>query len=281
MHKEAGCLEEEWNKMAGEKGKDRKQEFISQAINDGIDEILKIHPAFSENREYITRHIDGKKLNSEINEIYSAVRSKKWDDKKKFDYMHKAIANSVASGKLFDEEGQEIVLKKSLEEKALGGFFRGLFARRELEGERELDDTIGAFKNLYHLFKQGGYAERMPEISGAVEKVYNLGILNPALDILKYYNLIGEKKYRELKRNVKEETMKNTKKVVTGLENYLTPQKEAAAVLLVLGIVLTIFSGIKFTGAVINSLNTGTCFIGILCLIFGLILFFIKSKKNK
>lgn len=260
---------------------DKKQEFVNHAVNDGIDEILKHHPAFSENRDYITRHIDKKKLSSRISKIYFAVKNKNWSQGKKTEYLHKGIANSVATGQLFDEEGQEIILKKSLEEKALGGFFRGLFARRTLEGEKYLDKTVGAFKNLYHLFKQGDYKERMPELSGAVERVYDLGILNPALDILKYYNLIDEKKYRQLKQNVKEETKKSAEKVVGGLEAYITPQKEAAAVFFVLGIMLVIFSGLRFTGAVIfESVSRINSLAGLIFLFISLMLSF-RLYKNK
>ena len=125
------------NKSAKEKIEEWNQ-FVNDAANVGIDEIIKQHPVFSDNRNYIIRHIDKRKLMTTAREINYELSFKKWDERKKSEYLHAAIASAVSTGTLFDDEGKEIILKKSLEEKAGRGFFRGLFARRTLEGENIL-----------------------------------------------------------------------------------------------------------------------------------------------
>jgi hypothetical protein len=143
--------------------KDPKQEFVNSAVSEGVNAILRDHPVLSHNPEYLAKHIDMRKLNSRIDEIYGEINEKHklWGDKKKFEYMHHAIADYVATGNAFNERGQEIIFKRSLEEKAGSGFFRGLFARRELNGEKALEKKLAAYHNLYDVVEKSGLSEEV------------------------------------------------------------------------------------------------------------------------
>ena len=117
-------------------------------------------------------------------------------------------------------------------------------ARKKLKGEKYLDDVVGAFQDLYSLFKTGDYARRMPEVAGAVTTVYNMGFLDPAVDVLKHYNLIGKRGYNVLKKNIRKETERGVEEAVSGIERYAGYQKVAASILGIFGILILISSAL-------------------------------------
>lgn len=269
--------------MTRRKKKVNEQQIINSIINDavgrGLDAIVERHPRFKENQDYILRHIDKKRLNEKVSEIYEDVRERSWSDEKKLEYMHNELTDYVATGAAFDEAGKEIILRKGLEEKA--GRWWAFGARRRLDGEKYLDHTIEAFQELYSLFKTGQYAERMPEVADAVSTVYELGFLDPAVDILKHYGMIDKRKHEVLKRSIREKTVESAQRAVSGIEKYATYQKAASIISILIGIffILNSFSGM--TGFVIaESVGKGISGILGLVLIIGGVLVFMSGRRS-
>jgi len=253
--------------------------IINSAIEEGISAIMEHHPRFKENQEYILRHIDRKKLSKRVGEIYEKMGA---PNEEKLKYLYEEITNYVASGGAFDEAGKEVILKSGLEEKARSGFFKGFFARRKLAGEKYLDNIVTSFQDLYSLLKSGEYAQRMPEVAEAVTTVYDMGFLDPAVDVLKHYGLIDERKYNTLKKSIREKTKEGTEGVVSGIEKYATYQKVAASIFGILGVLILIVSGAGITGNVIGNLsNSTTGIVGGFLILVSLILFFKGKRKKK
>lgn len=263
----------------------KAQALINSAVEDGINAIMHDYPIYDESRDFIEKHIDKRKLNSTVVEIYNEIKNKNWSSQKKGQALQNAIANYVASSDAFDDKGQEIIFRKELEEKAGRGFFKGRFARRQLKGERELDKKLAAYSHFHEIVDKKGFSEEIPEVYEAIKKMRVLKIITPGINALRYDGLINDKKYEQYRRMMKEHVEESEPRIHHGLEAYIMPkeekrepQREAAAVFIVLGVVLTIFSGLKLTGAVVNTLTVGSSFIGILMFLFGLILFFVKNK---
>ena len=270
--------------MPRRKKKVSQEQVINSIINDavgkGIDAIVKHHPRFRENQDYILRHIDKKKLNEKVGEIYEDVNERNWSDDKKLEYIHKELTDYVATGSAFDEAGKEVILKRGLEEKA--GKWWGVGARRKLEGEKYLDYTIEAFQDLYSLFKTGAYAEKMPEVADAVTTVHEMGFLDPAVDVLKHYNLIDKKRYSVLKNSIREKTEEGVRQTIGGIEKYAMYQKAAALIFMIVGAVLILNSLSGITGFVISE-SIGTSVSGILGLVFiiGGVLLFVNGREER
>ncbi|HTY44314.1 MAG TPA: hypothetical protein VMC80_03660 [Patescibacteria group bacterium] len=269
------------------KGKlDKANALINSAVEEGIGAIMHDYPIYDESRDFIEKHIDKRKLNSTVIELYNEIKNKNWSAQKKGQALRDAIANYVASSDAFDAKAQEIIFRKGLEEKAGSGFLKGLFARRQLRGEKKFAEKLAAYNRLYEVVSKQGFSEEIPEVYKAVKRMRVLKVITPAIEALRYDHLISDKKYEQYSRIIKEQMEENIPRIHQGLEAYLTPQreeamKEAAAVFVVLGIILTIFSGLNLTGAVINPLVAGSSIGGILLLVFGLILFFVRLKRNK
>lgn len=272
-------------------------ELINSSVQEGVKAIVKDHPRFKNYEEFILKHLDKKELNQKFNELYAHVVSKKFSSDDATKYIHHGLANYVASGALFDDAGKEIILKKSLEEKAGAGFFKGFFARRKLDGERYLDNTMEAFQDLYGLMQQGKYAERMPEVAESLGTIYDVGFLNPALDILKHYGLIDKSKYNSMKSLVIKKTEEAREGVVKGIEKYATAidkekqendkyqqeekpyyRKAVAFILGILGIFFLLNSKLEITGAIIGAAKDDSI-IGVLLIIISLLFFFVGFRK--
>ncbi|MCK5149469.1 hypothetical protein KAJ87_00905 [Candidatus Pacearchaeota archaeon] len=269
--------------MAKRKKRVDESQIINSAVEEGVNTILGRHPRFKENQEYILKHIDLKKIKNKIQDLYENLEEKGIEsDKKRSEYIHNEIADYVATGSAFDEAGKGTILKSGLEEKAKSGFFKGLFARGTLKGEKYLDNVLDSFQDLYLLFKKGDYSQRMPEVAEAVTSVYDMGFLDPAVDVLKHYGLINEGKYNNLKKSIRNKTKKGAESVVSGIEKYATYQKVAASIFGIFGIGLLILSGAKITGAVIgNFFNSAIGLIGGFLTLISLILFLKVSKKKR
>jgi hypothetical protein len=259
--------------------KTEKEQLVNSAVIEGIKAIIHDHPRFSQQQNYIASHIDKKKLSEKIRELYVSADERGLSNEKSRKYVFESLANYIAGGAAFDEQGREMVLKTSLEAKAQKGYFRGIAARRTLEGEKYLDKVLGAFGELYQLFENNAYAERMPELKKAAETVTDMGFLNSAVEVLKGYGMMDKRRYAALKRSIQETTQKNASYFTQSIEAYLTPQRTAAVVLGVLGIGLLSVFGFRATGAVISTMQTSTP--GIIGIFMILIALFLMLKKKQ
>lgn len=253
--------------------------IINSAIAEGIDALVEDHPRFRKNKQYILSHISSRKVQEKIREIYKSINQKKgWSEGRRLEYLNEELADYIATGSALDEPGKGIILRKGLEEKAKSGLFGGLFARKRLEGEKYLDKTIGSFQELYDLLKTGDYSERMPEVAKAVETIYDMGFLDSAVEILKNYGLINDRKYASFKRDVVKKIREGSGEAVKGIEKYLTAPKVAALILGIVGFGFLIFN-LGFTGAVIGTYaKTGANIAGIILIIASIALS-LKIKK--
>lgn len=266
-------------------------ELINSSVSEGVEAIIKDHPRFKNYEDFILKHIDKKKLNHKVSELYSGAVSQRLSSDEAGKYIHKALLNYIATGAAFDDAGKEVILKKSLEERAGSGFFKGFFSRRKLEGEKYLDNTMEAFQDLYALMQQGNHAERMPELAKPLTTIYNLGFLDPALDVLQHYGLIDESKYQSIKKSVFKGVDKAREEVVKGIEKYASYQpamenqnsyQKAAAIFLgIVGLVISVTSKNILGATIGNANNNFSNFIGIVLVLISMLWFLKVSKIRK
>ena len=265
--------------------------LINSSVSEGVEAIIKDHPRFKNYEDFILKHIDKKKLNHKVSELYSGAVSQRLSSDEAGNYIHKALLNYIATGAAFDDAGKEVILKKSLEERAGSGFFKGFFSRRKLESEKYLDNTMEAFQDLYALMQQGNHAERMPELAKPLTTIYNLGFLDPALDVLQHYGLIDESKYQSIKKSVFKGVDKAREEVVKGIEKYASYQpamenqnsyQKAAAIFLgIVGLVISVTSKNILGATIGNANNNFSNFIGIVLVLISMLWFLKVSKIRK
>ena len=261
--------------MAGKRG--GVEEIVYGAIEEGIDAILKAHPKFRDAQGYISEHIDKRKLNQHIRHIqgYIAREGEDWSEEQKARFLYKNLANYVASGDVFDDNAKEVILKKTLEERA------GRHGeRRELEGERYLDKVGMAFRDLYNLISSGDYAQRMPELAQSVATIHDLGFLDSALDVLKSYELLDERKYNMIKGEIEGRVEEEIGKFGESYKSYVKPKKVAAVVLAIFGVILFVLSRAGLTGNVIGA-SAGNTIGGAVALVMLIIAGFLFLKRKK
>lgn len=263
---------------------------INNAIIEGIDSIIEKHPRFEGFEEYLSKHIDKKKIRENLQYLGNKVKKLRLNKERKNEYIFKEIADYISSGEAFDKRGKSIILKKGLERKTglrnylqfpgLQEMFPFIKFKPKFEGEKYMDKTMEAFNDLYTLFKSGDYARRMPELTESIETLYDFRFLNPAVDLLKEYGMINERKYNFLKKKIYSQAKEAPKKIVEGIEKYVVPQKVAASILGIFGIALIAVSS-KITGAVVGVSNeTISCIVGV-CMIIGSLLLIFKLSKKK
>ncbi|MEK6917743.1 MAG: hypothetical protein AABW51_02235 [Nanoarchaeota archaeon] len=264
----------------------RVKNVTNYGIDTGLNGILENHPGWISYRDSLRSHIDEQKFEAEKNRIFAETNEASRSGKFASEYLmwkhvYEQIAKVVASGKVFDDFGNEVILNKSLEERASNGFFVG-GARRELSEQTELDKKIGAFNELYDLMKKGDYAQRMPELAEAAATIQDAGMLNAAVDILKYHGLIDGRKYSIIKDSIKEKADGVYETALTKIEEYSSKpvQKAAAAILGIFGVGILIATKTAITGGVIGTLPSSSSFIAIGLMIVSLIWMW-KAFKSK
>ncbi len=264
-----------------------RAEIIDSAIEKGIGVLLEDHPRFRKYQEDILENINRKELRKKKDEIYENIRERNWSDKKKRKYILKELANYVATGIPLYEPGQTIILRKGLEERAAKGFFKKRFARRRLKGEKYLDNAIEAAEEGYYLLKKGNLKKHLPEFKKNLWTLKKMGFLDNYLSILQDYGVFSQReasRYKKTIREIAKEKVGESKKIFgKTIEEYITPQKVAASILLVLGAGLILLSSINITGMVIGGLsNLSDVYgglIGIFLILISLILFFKAFQK--
>jgi hypothetical protein len=261
-----------------EKKKVQIGDSINSAVKQGIEAIVEEHPKFANFQEYLLKHLDKKKIQEKVYELYEEASKNQMNEENAKRYIYNEIADYVASGEVLDERGKKMVLKSGLEEKT--GFLHKFFHKQKFDGEKYLNNTMEAFNDLYALFKSGDYAQRMPELTQSVATLHDLNFLDPAVDVLESYGLIDSKKHKFLKENIYKKVGEESKKVVGGIEKYIVPQKVAASIIGFAGIMLLVFN-LTITGAVIGSnsqITVGT--FGMFMIFFALLLFFRPLKRS-
>ena len=256
--------------------------LVNSAVQEGVGVISQEHPRFSP--EFLAKYIDPKKINQYAHKI--SIKAGEYqeqgrDPKEVVERAYRTLAGRVASGKLFNEKGKEIVLSESWQKKSGGwfGIFGGGKAREVLEGEKYLDDAMRSFKDIYNLMKSGDYAQRMPQLANAVASIYDLGFLDAATNILYQNGQLKEGKYLAFKEAIREKT----KRKIGQTQEYLNrtfSQSLAAAVLAIVGVGV-LFTSNSITGSVIgatNQTNTLALIFGAASLILGF--YFLMKIKN-
>ncbi|MBM3233226.1 hypothetical protein FJZ18_03610 [Candidatus Pacearchaeota archaeon] len=251
--------------MGREKGDGN--DLVQGAISEGIEAILQRHPRFRGMQQAVTQHVDPQRLKNGLRGIEQYIiqleskRGKEFSDQERAQMLYNGVVNYVASGGAFDDDGKEIILRKSLEERAKKGP-RSWEAQRELKGEQYLEKVTVAFRELYDRFKQGDYVQHMPEVAKAVTTVYNMGFLGPALDLMKQYGLIDRKRYALIKKNIIKRTERAVEETTQKMEEYSSGEqpnygsaghgRAVAAGLGLAGLGVMLFSGTRATGGVIG-----------------------------
>jgi hypothetical protein len=252
------------------------EKVIQNIMQQGVSDLLKENPRFTNYQTYIVEHIDKKGVQGKFNEIYETSKQQgmKVQDARKKAYVE--TTNYVASGNLLDEKGKTLILREGKLERSLFEKIKNPFKR--FNGQQYLNDTIETFGNLLDMMKQENY--KIPEIEKPLENLYRLGFASPAIALLAESNLIDKKKEKYLMKNLYETIKQNTNEVVTGIEKYIIPQKVVASIIGLIGTFL-VFSNLKITGAVIGGDSTITLGLaGSFMIFFGLLLFLRPLKKS-
>lgn len=260
--------------------------LVNSAVQEGVGAISEAHPRFSP--EFLAQYIDPKRINQyahKISQKAGEYQEQGRDPREVIEKTYKTLAARVASGKLFNEKGREIVLGESWQKKSRRwfGLFGGGKAREVLEGEKYLDDAMRSFRDIYNLMKSGNYAQRMPELANAVASIYDLGFLDAAANILYQNGQLKEGKYLALKQAIREKTGRRIEQTQEYL-NRTFSQSLAAAVLAIVGLAVLFasynISGNAVTGNVIGTANNSSAaavIFGLFSFILGIYLFVRKK----
>lgn len=209
--------------------------LVNSAVEFGIDALIKNHPRFAAQGDFLKTQIDKTRIGDYLGEALQKIGATPGEDRDEaVKELYKETASYVASGELFTEEGKELILRKSLREEAKG-WLGGRRARRTLRGEAYLDDVMGSFRDLYNLFSSGDYAQRMPELQSAVTEIYDMGFWDAALNILYENRVMGKGEYHAAKRAIIERTKKGVEKTEQAIRKYFPAEALAASILAVLG----------------------------------------------
>ncbi|MEI6731218.1 MAG: hypothetical protein WCK90_00905 [archaeon] len=264
--------------------------LIHSAINYGMQEILKKHPSFAKYGDYISKHVDRTRLQGGIEKAYAELAElekggKRLSPEKKNKFIYEKIAGYVASGGAFDDHARVVVLKKSLEGRAVDGEKEIKLSASERKDEKYLEQTIDAFRNVYDMFKSGDYAQRMPELTEALGVIEDMGFARSAIDVLYQKGVMDEGKYRAIRGNISKKVRSYATQAQESLAKYSAPKK-AAATAAVIGLSGGIFlMDSNLSGNVIGSV--GASWIGGILLavgflgLGGFIYFRNKVKRRK
>lgn len=207
--------------MAKERG---EEELVQEAVAEGIELILHDRPRFRDREQVIASHIKQKYLRHGISVVEGEIlkleekRGGPFSAKERAEKFYTGLANYVAGGGAFDQEGKNLILRESLEERARRSP-RSLDAQI-LKGEKRLEQAGEAFRRMYDHFKSGDYAQHMPEVAQAVTTVYKLGFLSSALDLMKQYGLIDDARYALIKKSIHDKAGRGIKETEEGIARH-------------------------------------------------------------
>jgi len=257
-------------------------EVVNSAVEEGVEGIIEGRPRFSGQEEFLLQHIDKKKIKTYATNIGKQLQNYKDPKKaeKAIGKFYKDLAGYVASGELLDEKGKEIVLRASWERKARS-WFGGGEAKEVLRGEKYLDKVMGSFRDIYRLLKNPDYAQRMPELAKAAATVNDMGFIDAVVNVLYKDGLMDKHKYIFFKKAIRKRAEEGAEYTQQKIQDYIMPQKAAAAILGVLGLA-TILTTSKITGGAIGASKSDLfgLIAGVLLLVSGIWTWFKKMKQN-
>ena len=266
------------------RGKIDLSKLVEAAVKEGVRAIAVEHPRFKGQEDRLSGYIDEEKLRGYVQEKLGAVEDS-GAGPEFYKNLYNNLASLVASGKLFDGNGREFVLRESLEKQS-GRLFGGGVAREIRRGEEYLDGVLDSFRELYYLLSKGDYSQRMPELTQAITTVYDMGFADEALNVLYQRGLMNKERYRVLKNATFLKARQSVENTEKQLEKLVLPsQALAASIFGILGIA-TLFTTNKITGNIIgvsasSSWKIPVIVLGILFLIFGAWVLFFKKIKSK
>jgi len=235
---------------------DLEEKAVKGAIQNGLKELVGRNKyLFSGMEDYLNSHIDSKKINSKISEIYRTMKDKKMSKIEGSNFLYNHLKKYIASGSMFDIRGEEAMLKKGLEEKTeetgfldrIKSFFSYISRPKE---QKYLEKTLKSANALYESFASNDL--NIDPKFGKYMKEMNA--LYPFLELMKEKKMITRNEVKKIYREAATNIEKRAEEYKGGLEKYIA-QKIAAAILGVGGIFLIITS-IRITGAVIGILGS-------------------------
>lgn len=242
-------------------------QLVNSALTEATDVLAENHPRFG--KKFIANYLDQRQVQEYSQEIAEKVQSGKLSPKKAYE----SIASHMVSGDFLTEKGKQIILNKGLEERLGKGK-----AKQILAGEKYLDKTLVAFKELYELMVSGDYAQRMPELAKAIGTVYDAGFMDAATNILYRRKQLPEGAYVQMKRLIANKVEATSGSVRNYFRHYAASL--ASSVLAISGILIFLLSN-KITGNVIGISKTNylNLSIGALLFIIGIIIFTLGKRK--
>ncbi len=224
--------------------------FVQGAVREGILRLSNRHEALSSSSDFLFRHIDMQELNKCVglakDYVENNLEKDKEENKKQFTFDF--IADYVSEGKLFDENAQQMILRKKLEEKE-PGFFTKIFGRSKSDLDK-IDLVSLEFKEVYKSIKKKGYLGSS-KINQKLLNIYHLGFLDSSLYLLKGDQLIDEEDVGKIRAFVSETIEGNLDQSIRKIN--WKGKRIVASVLGLFGVGLLISNGMRVTGAVIGS----------------------------
>ncbi len=224
--------------------KEREMSVVDKAIQDGLQEIAKMHPEL--NTEYLSRHFDQSIIEERVSRIGDELahyQSKKnLSPREAGKLMYRGVKEAILSGEAFDEQGKEFILKKA----------RPQYRARKVRSAGPLENTISAFGDLYSLAKTGDFAARNPQVVKDIAEIEDGKFYDAAVRVLAQYGVLSDKDARVLYKGIEGRIEEGTKKTVHHIARYALPHHFAAGILGIFGAIIVLKSGVSLTGNVVG-----------------------------
>jgi|WetSurMetagenome_2_1015567.scaffolds.fasta_scaffold19078_2 hypothetical protein len=288
-------------------GEEEIQYLMQYAAKLGVQAMYESQPAFKGAEELLMNHIDFKKLRGKAESLYSDLTKNRIRGDKAREYLQGELADYVTSAEFFDEEGNNIFVKRSIREEKPNFLERfASFFKPKSPGEEELNKNVMALRDAYAFYKSGGYDKDVPQLGETFGKVgkylqeVKSSNFAPAMaNIFEGYGVMPEKEANEWRRDANKNYREDlamgreyVKEIKGGVKTYLAhkkyqvPERIAASILGIAGISLIAVSS-KITGAVVGvSNNAPTIAFGSVLIIIAVLLVSIGKgillkKKHK
>lgn len=268
--------------MARKQKKLEDSKLVNKAIKEGVYRILRTHPGFVQDGNItgkrindFAKHIDKRKLRNAANKLYEEAVKKELNYEDLGKYIYRGISNYVATAAVFNNRGIEAILTGRIEEKAKKRFtLAGILAGRRFKEERNLEKVLSAFDDLYVLAKENKIQDEMPEVARAAKTLKYFNFIYPTMKKFREKGIMDRKEYKEIVRAMNKRVTGEYNVFKQGLNAYISPQKAAAAIFLIFGIMLFILSELRITGAAIGVSDPLAGIFGILLVLISSVLFY-------